>query len=381
MEVPFLNVRSQNVFLKKQSLAAVVKILETGDFILGKDVRLFEQEFAAYCGARFAVGLNSGTDALFMSLMSLGIGPGDEVICPVYTYIATALSISYAGATPVFVDIDPRTFTIDIADLERKINKRTKAIIPVHLYGYPADMPRIMRIARRHNLKVIEDAAQAHGACIMARGGESRKVGAWGDVGCFSFYPTKNLSGCGDGGMATTNNKRIYETLLMWRDQGRRGKNRYVHFVKGYNSRLDTIQAALLREKIKHLDAWNEVRRGRAHLYSRLLSGIKGVTVPFESSDTGHVFHLYAVLVGNRDYVHAKLLERGINTGIVYHLPLHLQPAYKEMKHRRGDFPSAEKTAKKILCLPMHAYLKESEVRYVAANLIEVMKKNADKEE
>ncbi len=369
MDVPFLDVRSQNKFLKKQSLAAVKRILETGDFILGKDVRLFEQEFAAYCGTRFAVGVNSGTDALFLSLLSLGIGPGDEVLCPVYTYIATALTISYAGATPVFVDIDPRTFTIDPADLERKITRKTKAIIPVHLYGYPADMPAIMRIARRHNLKVIEDAAQAQGARIIRCGGDSRKVGSWGDIGCFSFYPTKNLSGCGDGGMVTTDSKRVYETLLMWRDQGRRGKNRYVHFVRGYNSRLDTIQAALLREKLKHLDAWNEVRRSRAHLYSQLLSGMEGVVVPGEPDTVGHVFHLYAILLANRDDVHKKLFERGIHTGIVYHLPLHLQPAYKELNHRRGDFPAAEKTAKTVLCLPMHSHLTEQAVRYVAVNV------------
>ena len=258
MKVSFLDVKSQNEEIKKQAMSGLKQVMDSGDFILGQQVRDFEREFSAFCGSKFALGVNSGTDALFLSLLSIGVGPGDEVICPVYTYIATALSISYTGAKPVFADIDPLTYNIDPDKIQEKITKKTKAIIAVHLYGNPAAMEKIVKIAKANKIKVIEDAAQAHGSAIKLKNGKWKKSGSIGDIGCFSFYPTKNLGGCGDGGMIVTDNKKIYDFLHMLRDQGRRGKNRYLHFVRGYNSRLDSLQAVLLREKLKKLKQWND---------------------------------------------------------------------------------------------------------------------------
>ncbi len=373
MNIPFIDVKTQNKELKKRLLKRAGNIIDNADFIFGEDVKCFEKEFSAYCKSRFAVGVNSGTDALFLALLSLGVGPGDEVICPVYTYIATAFSVSYTGAKPVFADIDEKTFTISPQDLEKKITKKTKAVIVVHLYGQPAQMQEIIRIAKKHNIKVIEDAAQSHGAKVKNKKGQWRYTGAIGDIGCFSFYPTKNLGCCGDGGLVVTNNKRIYERLLMLRDQGRKGKNRYLHYIKGYNSRLDSIQAAFLREKLTMLDKWNEMRRKNAHLYSRLLSNIDGVITPFEPIDKYHVFHIYALLVKNRGRVYKELKARGVNAGIVYHCPLHLQKAYKELKYRRGDFPAAERVSKEILCLPMHAHLSKKQIYFIVKKIKECL--------
>ncbi|MBI4845169.1 MAG: DegT/DnrJ/EryC1/StrS family aminotransferase [Candidatus Omnitrophica bacterium] len=373
MQVNFVDVKSQNRILKPKLLKRFGDVIDSCDFILGEDVRCFENEFAEYCGAKFAVGVNSGTDALFLALLSLGIGRGDEVICPVYTYIATALSISYTGAKPVFVDIDERTFNLNADKLESKINKSTKAIIAVHLFGQPANLEKIMDVAKRHKIKVIEDAAQAHGALIEKSTNRWRRVGAIADLGCFSFYPTKNLSGCGDGGIILTNEKKIYEKLLMLRDQGRKGNHRYLHYIMGYNARLDSLQAAMLREKLPYLEESNKQRQKSAKLYSELLETIPGVVVPYVDKSVKHVFHIYALLIRERDQVHKKLIDKGIKTAIIYHLPLHLQKTYKNLKYKKGDFPVAEKIAKNILCLPMHAFLTNKQVRYVAESLNGIM--------
>ncbi len=369
IKVPFLDVRSQNKRLFRKSLNEVARILKSGDFVLGREVREFEREFAAYCGTSFAVGVASGTDALFLSLLSLGIGRGDEVICPAYTYIATALSVSYTGAVPVFADIEQRTFNLDPRKIEKKITKKTKAIIAVHLYGLPAAMEQIKKIARAHKLKVIEDAAQAHGAVIRVRGGRMQRVGSFGDTGCFSFYPTKNLSGCGDGGMITTNSKSIYARLLMLRDQGRRGNVRYLHFIKGYNSRLDSLQAALLRVKFRELENQNALRRRTAAAYERELKDENSLVCPYQPENMKHVFHVYALQSTHRDKLYQGLLSAGIGAGVVYHLPLHLQKAYSELGHKRGDFPVAEKTAANVLCLPMHANLNARQIKLVTGTL------------
>ncbi|MCP4649396.1 MAG: DegT/DnrJ/EryC1/StrS family aminotransferase [PVC group bacterium] len=371
MKIPFIDVNNQNHLLKKELLNSLKGVLESGDFILGKQVRLFESEFAKYCDCRYAVGLNSGTDALFLALLSLGVGPGDEVICPVYTYIATALSISYTGAKPVFVDIDARTFNIDSNAVEKKITKKTKAIIPVHLYGQPADMGTILAIARKYKIVVIEDAAQAQGAMWKNNKNQWKKVGSIGDIGCFSFYPTKNLSGCGDGGMAVTNKKKIYERLLMLRDQGRKGKNRYLHYIKGYNSRLASMQAAILRIKLKTLDRENKLRRENAKFYSKLLNDCGGITVPYVSASLRHVYHIYAVLLNKSRKISEQLRRKDIYTSKVYNLSLHLQPAYKELGYKRGDFPVAEKISRDVLCLPMYSQLSQKQIEF----LVNVLKK------
>ena len=370
-KIPFLDVKTQNRSLIKESLPAIKKILLSGDFILGEEVRAFEKEFADYCGAKYAVGVNSGTDALFLALLSLGIGRGDEVICPVYTYIASALSISYTGAVPVFVDIDERTFNIDPDKIEAKITPRTKAIMAVHLYGLAAQMPKIKKIAKKHKLKIIEDAAQAHGAAIRQPNGQWQQVGVFGDVGCFSFYPTKNLGGCGDGGLLTTNSRTIFEKLLMLRDQGRKGSVRYLHYIKGYNSRLDSIQAALLRIKLRVLEQQNDSRRKTAEVYASVLSSAKGVTMPLIPDDCRHVFHVYTLLVPQRDKLCDWLKQNNIGAGIVYHRALHQQQAYRELGHKKGSFPVAEKVSANVLSLPMFAGIPEKTAKYIAKKIVE----------
>ncbi|MFH2146048.1 MAG: DegT/DnrJ/EryC1/StrS family aminotransferase [Candidatus Omnitrophota bacterium] len=366
MKIPFIDLNIQDKRIRIELKKKVARVLDSNDFILGTEVRCFESEFAAYCQSKFAVGLNSGTDALFLSLLHFNIGPGDEVICPAYSYIATALCISYTGAKPVFVDIDEKTYNINPGQIQEKINKKTKAIIVVHLYGQAADMVEICRIARKYNLKVIEDAAQAHGAELKDMRGVWRKAGTFGDVGCFSFYPTKNLGAAGDGGMVVTDNKYTFQKLLSLRDQGRRGKERYLHWIKGYNSRLDSIQAAILRGKMKFLDKWNRSRRRWAHLYSQKLSGIGGVAIPYEAPDKRHIFHIYALRIRKRrDDICRALFKKGVHAATIYNVPIHLQPVYKELGYRRGDFPVAEKACKEILCLPMYASLEEKQINFV----------------
>ncbi|HQP91821.1 MAG TPA: DegT/DnrJ/EryC1/StrS family aminotransferase, partial [Candidatus Omnitrophota bacterium] len=358
---PFLDLKSQYKEIKKEFSLKLAVLMERGNFILGDDVAEFEKNFAQYCGAKYAIGVNSGTDALFLALLSLGIGQGDEVIVPVYTYIATAFAVSYTGAKPVFADIDEKTFNMDPGKIERLITKRTKAIMPVHLYGQTADMTGILKVAKKHGLKVIEDAAQAHGSEF-----EDKKAGSLGDIGCFSFYPTKNLGAMGDAGLLTTDNARIFERLKKLRDYGR--TSRYEHDSLGYNSRLDSIQALFLNLKLNKLDAWNEKRIRAAGLYDNFLSG-SAALLPERADNCKHIYHIYAVRVKNRDKVLNELRAMGINAAVHYPVPLHLQKVYQSLCYKKGDFPIAEKISQTVLCLPVYPHIKEKEIRYVSEKL------------
>ena len=368
MKVDVFSLKKQYEEIKDEIKVPMENVMRSGGFILGQDVGLFEQEFADYCGVKHGVGVNSGTDALFLACLACEIGKGDEVIVMPYTYIATTLAISMAGASPVFVDIEEKTYNIDASKIEKAITKKTKAILPVHLYGHPADMDPIMAIARKHKLKVIEDCAQAHGALY-----KDKKIGSFGDASCFSFYPTKNLGAFGDGGMVLTNSEEIKARLLLLRDYGRKG--RYEHILKGYNSRLDTLQAAILRVKLKHLDEWDEKRRKNAHLYTKLFKENNiDLVLPYEADYAKHVYHLYPVRVKDRKSVMEKLAEKGIWTLIHYPIPVHLQEAYKDLGHKKGDFPVSEKCCEEILSLPMYPELSEEDIRYVVASFKEILK-------
>ncbi len=364
MNVQFIDFRKQYETVKEDIDVGLKKVFEAGNFILGKEEKDFELEFAKYCDAQYAVGVNSGTDALYLAMASLDIGAGDEVILPTFTFIATALCVSYTGATPVFVDIEPETYNIDPQQIEKAITPRTKAIIPVHIYGQPANMHEILALAKAHNLKIVEDAAQAHGAAY-----NGRRVGSLGHVACFSFYPTKGLGAFGDGGMIVTNDAGIYEKALMLRDYGRKG--RYEHQIKGYNSRLDTVQAVILSAKLKHLDKWNKMRGERAAYYDECLKKIKGVKVPKTKKDRTHVFQTFAVRLKNRDEVCQALQKKGISVLIHYPIPLHLQEAYQELGHKRGDFPVAEQISNEILSLPMFPHITKKQIQYVCESIKE----------
>lgn len=359
MKVDVFSLRKQYEDIKDEIKGQIERVITSGAFILGEDVRLFEEEFAKYCGVKYGVGVNSGTDALFLASLACGIGKGDEVITTPYTYIATALAISMTGAKPVFVDIDEKTYNIDVLKIEHSITKKTKAILPVHLYGHPVDMDPLIEIARNYNLKIIEDCAQAHGSLY-----ENKKVGSFGDASCFSFYPTKNLGAFGDGGMVLTNSEEIKEKLLLLRDYGRKG--RYEHIVKGYNSRLDTLQAAILRVKLRHLEEWNEKRRENASLYTKLFKEKKAdIILPHEENRARHVYHLYAVRVKSRERIMGKLMDKGVRTLIHYPIPIHLQEAYKDLGYKKRAFPISEKCCEEILSLPMYPELGEGDIGYV----------------
>jgi len=367
MKVDVFMLNRQYDSIRDEIKESMEKVMRSGGFIIGEDVGSFEEEFARYCGVKYGVGVNSGTDALFLACLACGIGKGDEVIVMPYTYIATALGISMAGARPVFVDIEEKTYNIDVSRIEKSITKKTKAILPVHLYGHPVDMDPIMEIAKRYNLKVIEDCAQAHGALY-----KGKKVGSFGDTSCFSFYPTKNLGAFGDAGMAITNSEETRERLLLLRDYGRKG--RYEHVLRGYNSRLDTLQAAILKVKLKHLDEWDEKRRKNAHLYTKLFKQNKlDVMCPYEADYAKHVYHLYPVRVKNRKEVMKKLTEKGIRTLIHYPIPIHLQEAYKDLGYKKGDFPVSERCCEEILSLPMYPELTEEEIGYVVQAFKEIL--------
>ena len=363
MNVQFIDLSEQYKIIKNEIDTGLKQVFEKGNFILGQEAKDFENEFAKYCDAKYGVGVNSGTDALYLAVAALDIGEGDEVILPTFTFIATALCISYTGAKPVFVDIEEDTYNIDPKKIEKAITKRTKAIIPVHIYGQPANMDAIMALAKKYKLKVIEDAAQAHVATY-----KKRKAGALGDVACFSFYPTKSLGAFGDAGMIVTSDQKIYEAALMLRDYGRQG--RYEHKIKGYNSRLDTVQAVVLSAKLKHLDRWNTMRHDNALYYNTLLNGVKGVKPPMIKPDRTHVFQTYAVRLQKRDKILEALKGKKIDVLIHYPIPLHLQEAYKELKHKKGDFPVSEKVADEILSLPMFPHMRKEQVEYVCEALL-----------
>ncbi|MBU1912705.1 MAG: DegT/DnrJ/EryC1/StrS family aminotransferase [Candidatus Omnitrophica bacterium] len=367
MKVDIFTLKKQYEQIRDELKGPIEKVMSSGGFILGEDVGLFEQEFSAYCGVKYGIGVNSGTDALFLACLACGIGKGDEVITPAYTYIATSFGISIAGAKPVFVDTEEKTYSIDVSKIEKAITKKTKAILLVHLYGHPADMDPVMQIAKKHKLKVIEDCAQAHGALY-----KNKKVGSFGDAACFSFYPTKNLGAFGDAGMVLTDSDEIKDKMVLLHDYGRKG--RYENIIKGYNSRLDTLQAAILRVKLKHLDEWNEKRRKNASLYTKLFKEAKlNIILPQEAEYAKHVYHQYTVRVKNRTEVMERLAGKGVRTLIHYPIPVHLQECYKELKHKKGDFPIAEKCCEGIMSLPMYPELAEEEIRYIVEQLSEII--------
>ena len=358
LQVPFVDLKTQYTALKSEVDAAFAEVFENTSFVLGDAVARFEDEFATYCGAKHAIGLDSGLSALDMLLRAYGIGPGDEVITASNTFIATVLAISSAGATPVLVDCDPVTYNISCEAIEAAITPRTRAIIPVHLYGQPVDMDALLAIARSHSLLVIEDACQAHGATY---GGN--RVGSTADGAAFSFYPGKNLGAYGDGGMAVTNDAQVADTLRMLRNYGQRQK--YHHEVVGYNRRLDSLQAAALSVKLRYLDQWNAARQAHAERYRTLLADAP-VTTPAVLEGVQSVWHLFVIRSENRDGLQAHLSRHGVSTGIHYPVPVHLHRAYESLGYRRGSFPVAEAYATEILSLPMYPELPQSHIDYTA---------------
>lgn len=365
--IPLVDLNAQYATIKNEVDAAIARIVETSSFIGGQDLRAFEEAFARYQGVEHMVGVGSGTAALFLALKALGIGPGDEVITQANTFFATVEAIEQVGATPVLVDINLRTYGIDPAQVEAAITPATRAIIPVHLYGQIAPMDRIMEIARRHGLKVVEDAAQAHGAEY-----HGRRAGQWGDAACFSFYPGKNLGAYGDGGAVGTNDAALAEQLRLLRDHG--SDEKYWHEVVGTCERLDTLQAAVLAVKLPHLDAWNEARRQKAAYYSAALETVGGVVTPVEVEGATPVYHIYCVRVpGDRDAVREMLNERGIGAGIHYPVPVHLQPAMAGHGWSPGSFPHVEAAARSILSLPIYAELTTAQMDEVVRALSEAI--------
>ncbi|HND62525.1 MAG TPA: DegT/DnrJ/EryC1/StrS family aminotransferase [Opitutaceae bacterium] len=365
-QVPFLDLKAQHDPIRAELFAAFNEVIDRSAFAGGPYVAKFEADFAAYCGSKHAIGSGNGTDALWLALLARGIGPGDEVITVPNTFIATAEAISYCGAKPVFVDIDERTYTMNPALIERAITPRTKAIIPVHLYGQVADMDPIMAIAKKHNLMVVEDACQAHGATY-----KGRKAGTIGDAGAFSFYPGKNLGALGEGGGTVTNDDALAEKMRTFRDHGQETK--YHHSVIGWNARMDGLQGAALQIKLRRLDAGNEARRRHAAQYTQLLSGVKGVITPTVADYGVPVFHLYVIRVAERDRVLAAMGQRGIGCAIHYPKPVHLQKAYASLGYKPGSFPVAERTAPELLSLPMFPELTPAQVELVVKELKAVL--------
>jgi len=363
--IPIIDSKRQYNTIAAEAEKAVLEVMRSGSYILGEHNKAFEAEMAGFVGCKYTVAMNSGTDALHLALRALDIGAGDEVITVAFTFVATTEAIGIVGATPVFVDIDPDTFNIDANKIEAAITPKTKAIIPVHLYGQPCDMDAIMDIAHRHNLLVIEDCCQAIGAKY-----KGRQVGTFGDINAFSFYPTKNLGCMGDGGLATTNSEFLRDRLVALRNHG--GAIRYYHDEIGVNSRLDEIQAAVLRIKLKYITKWNEARRENAARYNELFKDVPQIKTPKEIDDTYCVYHQYTVKVENRDEVHKKLQEKGIGAMIYYPVPLHLQKVHTHLGGREGDLPVTEKNTKLVLSLPMFAELTAEEQAKVARTLIEV---------
>jgi len=359
--IPFVDLKAQYRSIKGEVDAAIARVLESGQFVLGDEVAAFEDEFAAYCRVRYAIGVNSGTSALHLALLAAGIGPGDEVITVPFTFIATVAAIVYTGARPVFVDIEPRSCTMDVSQIENSITPHTKAILPVHLYGQPADMDPILEIGRRYGLIVIEDAAQAHGAEY-----KGRRVGSISDLGCFSFYPGKNLGAYGEGGAVTTNNAAYACAIRMLRDWGTERK--YYHEVKGYNYRMEGIQGAILRVKLHHLETWTEARRAHATRYNALLSG-STVDTPTDMPYARHVYHVYAVRTSQRDVLQQSLHAQGIQTGIHYPIPIHLQAAYADLGYQSGSFPYSEQLARHVLSLPMYPEISKAQLETISASV------------
>ncbi len=408
MQIPILDLTRQYQSIKTEIDAAIQRVVASGRFILGPEVEALEKEIAELCGVKHAIGVASGTDALLLSLRALGIGPGDGVIVPSFTFFATAGVVVNVGATPIFCDIDPKTFNLDPESVRAILARgtspvacgeehstspsspkpqsvapltshkpqatrlRIRAIIPVHLYGQMADMDEIMALAKEHDLFVIEDAAQAIGAEYkLAKpwttdDGPTRKAGSIGHLGCFSFFPTKNLGAYGDGGMVVTHDDELAERVRMLRVHG--SKPKYYHHVVGYNSRLDALQAAILRAKLPHLAEWTQARQERAERYDELLSGLPEIVLPYRAPNRTHIFHQYTIRVlgGKRDVLRAYLAEQGIGTEVYYPLPLHLQPCFRHLGYKEGDLPESERASREVLSLPMFPELTEEEQEYVA---------------
>ena len=370
----FVDLKRQYKSIKKEIDTAIKRVFNNSNFILGKEVEDFEKEISQFCGVKYAVGLNSGTDALFLSLKALGIEKGDEVITTPFTFIATAEVIASLGAKPVFVDINPQTFNINPSKIEKAITKKTKAIIPVHLFGQMADMDKIMKIAKKHKLFVVEDAAQAIGAEYQIKKAglpaeASVKAGTIGDCGCFSFFPAKNLGAYGDGGMVITNNEKLAEKIRLFRNHGSSPKEKYLNLILGTSSRLDALQAAILRVKLKHLLKWNKKRNEISRHYNKLLKGVGDIITPYFAKNITHIFHQYTIRTKKRDTLRGYLKEKGIPAMIYYPLPLYLQPAFKYLGYKKGDFPETEKAAKEVLSLPIYPELTKKEQDYIVLEI------------
>lgn len=364
MKVPFLDIKAQHATLKEAIAAGLQEVLDNTSFAGGPQVAKFEENFARFCQCDHAVGVGSGTEALWMALLALNIGRGDEVITTPGTFIATAEAISFCGATPVFVDIDEKTYNINPALIEPAITSKTKAIVPVHLFGQLADMDPILEVAKKHNLVVVEDACQAHGAEY-----NGRRAGSLANAGCFSFYPGKNLGAYGEAGAVVTNDQKLAEKLRMFRDHGQ--KEKYYHSIVGWNGRMDGFQGAVLDVKLPHLPDWTDARRNNAALYNDLLDNVSEVTTPFEADYAKHVYHVYAIRTQNRDVLMKDLSEQGITCGIHYPVPLHLQEAYQFLDYGQGDFPVAETCAREFISLPMYPELPEESIHYVTEKIKE----------
>ncbi len=368
MNIKFVDLVRENKQLKSKLLPIIEEVIDKADFILGKYLEKFERNFAAYCGKKYAIGVNSGTDALRLALIAYGIGEGDEVITVPNGYFSTAMVISQIGAMPVFVDVDPQNYLIDVSKLEKALTPKTKAIVPVHLYGQAAEMDTIISFANKHDLIVIEDACQAHGAEY-----KGKKVPI-AETGAFSFYPGKNLGCFGDGGALVTDNPTIYDKILYLRNDG--AKNKYMHKMFGFKSRLDNLQAAILDLKLPYLDRWNQKRIENANKYSQFLGVIKNIKIPKRYSDRSHVYHLYVIECKKRNALQDYLKKHGIETGIHYSIPIHLQKPYRDMGYKKGDFPITEKRAASVLSLPMFPELKEVEIIYVVEKIKSFVLKN-----
>lgn len=349
-QIPLVDLQAQYRSIREEIDAAIRGVLDRAGFVGGEPVRRFEARFAAFCEAKFAVGVGNGTDALFLALRALGVGRGDEVVVPAFTFIATSEAVTATGARPVFADVQRDTANLDPEAFSAAITPRTKAVIPVHLYGRPANMNRIQEVAERHGIAVVEDAAQAHGARY-----DGRRVGSIGTMACFSFYPGKNLGAYGDAGAVVSNDEGLAKKVRMLRDHGRTEK--YLHEMEGYNSRLDTLQAAILDVKLRHLEEWNIKREQAAARYRDLLADMEGVRMLSPAAAGEHVYHLFVVCVKNRDQVLRGLADQGIAAGVHYPIPLHLQPAYARFGHKAGEFPASEQLASEVLSLPMYPEL------------------------
>ncbi len=367
MNIPFLDLKAQYRQIEQEVLPVVTEAMANGAFIGGPQVSGFEEEFAEFCDSKFCIGVGSGTDALRFALMAVNTESGDEVITVPNTFIATTEAISQVGARPVFVDITSDTCNIDISEVESKITEKTKAIIPVHLYGQPADMDPLLDIAKKHNIAVIEDACQAHGALY-----KEQKAGSMGAAGCFSFYPGKNLGAFGEGGAVVTQDEKIAKKIRIIRDHGQ--KEKYFHDIEGYNGRLDAIQAGILRIKLKRLHDWNKARQENARYYNELLSNIQGVTIPVEADYAASVYHLYVIQLDDRSGLQNFLEKKGIASGLHYPLPLHLQKAYSHLGYHKSSFPVTEKIADRLLSLPMFPELTKEQIDYIVSSIKEYLK-------